>query len=235
MTLVITALASVVLTWGLGTVSSTRVALDNAVQARIDRVQQSLTIEDVQMVSATPPGLIRIWIRNSGSINIVVDQIYINNLRTPISAVCSPPNAAPPCSTSLTKLSLPIQAVGAVEVTGPPSITALQRTATGGGTVPCSTCTLSDTTQSWTTNQWATYLVTITSGPGSSPQESGTITTNSATVLTVTPTGGNWATAPTSSSQYTIACPANTVCPGTTYNVMAATTLGTTSAGGFTV
>ncbi len=218
MTLVVTALASVVLTWGISTITASRASLGGAVQARMDRVQEGLVVQDVQLISSTQ---LRVWVRNSGSIQIVVDQIYVNNNQGTITNVCVP-NKSPPCSsvTPPGKLSLPIQAVGAVDITVPSNtVVATTGTATSG-----TTTALTDTTKSWTATQWVNCAVTITSGLGVG--QTRTITLSTATTLTVS----TW-TAPDSTSQYSILG----ICSGATYTVIAATTRGTTFQGSFTV
>ncbi len=115
MTLVVTALATVVLTWGLGAVTDSKTALASAMNARMGRLQEGVVVEDMQMLSSSS---VRLWVRNTGSIQVVVDQIYIANVNTPITGVCPPgTNPAPNCPTTTTKLSLAAQAVGAVDVT----------------------------------------------------------------------------------------------------------------------
>ena len=220
MTLVVTALASVVLTWGISTITESRAALGGAVRARMDRVQEALVVQDVQMLSTTS---IRLWIRNTGSIQVVVDQAYVNNNVAPISGVCPPPNATPPC-TAPGKLSLPIQAVGAIDVTGLSSVVATTGTATSG-----TGSSLTESTRNWIVNQWTNCVVRITSGIGSG--QFGTITSNTATTLTVSAVWGTPPSAGPPASQYSI----EGVCSGATYTVTAATNRGTTFQGPFTV
>lgn len=122
MTLVITALATVVLTWGLGVVGDSRSAITGAVNARMQRMQEALVIEDAQMIDASH---LRLWIRSSGSTQLVIDQVYLNNVQVTVVGVCSPGTAAPSppslCPPG-TKLSLPMQAVGAVDVSVPVAV-----------------------------------------------------------------------------------------------------------------
>ncbi len=131
MTLVITALATVVLTWGLGAVTDSKTALTSAMNARMSRLQEGIVVEDMQMVSSSS---VRLWIRNTGSIQVVIDQIYIANVNTPITGVCpSGTNPAPSCPAG-TKLSLASQAVGAIDVASIP--TAVTGTPSQGAS-PC--------------------------------------------------------------------------------------------------
>ncbi len=118
MTLVITALATLVLTWGLGVVSDSKNALGNAVNARMNRIQEGVVVEDVQMLSSTSA---RVWIRNTGSIQVVVDQLYLANVNVPITGVCPPGTLPAPNCPSGTKLSLPVQASGAIDITSIPA------------------------------------------------------------------------------------------------------------------
>lgn len=122
MTLVITALATVVLNWGLTVVGNSRTSLTGAVNARMNRLQESLVTEDVQMIDSSH---MRVWLRNSGSIQVVIDQVYVNNVQTTIVGVCTPGTSAPnppsTCPTG-TRLSLPIQAVGAVDLLVPVAV-----------------------------------------------------------------------------------------------------------------
>jgi alpha-tubulin suppressor-like RCC1 family protein len=67
-------------------------------------------------------------------------------------------------------------------------------TASGG-----STTTLQDATKAWATDRWVSYTVTITAGTGAG--QSALVTTNTATVVTVSPA---WGTAPDNTSQYQI-------------------------------
>lgn len=85
MTLVVVALATVVLTWGLGQVSNSRVALTGAVNDRINRMQETTNIEDVQMLSSTT---MRVYVRNIGSIQVLIDAVYVNNANTPVLGTC---------------------------------------------------------------------------------------------------------------------------------------------------
>ena len=69
------------------------------------------------------------------------------------------------------------------------------------GTVASATSTtLTDSTKTWTTNQWDGQTVMITAGPGFDQVRE--ITSNTATVLTVDPA---WTTNPTAASSYEIA------------------------------
>lgn len=85
MTLVITALASVVLAWGLTAVSNSRTAITGAVNSRMNRLQETVVIEDVQMINTNT---LRVFVTNAGSIQMVIDQVYVNNVGTIIVGVC---------------------------------------------------------------------------------------------------------------------------------------------------
>ncbi len=226
MTLVITALASVVLSWGLSTVTSSRTALTGAIDSRMNRLQEALVVEDAQQVSSST---IRLWIRNTGSVLIVIDQAYVNNFKGTISTVCRPSDSPPVtpgslCPTSASKLSLPIQAVGAIDVSGLSSVVATSGTSTSVPLTPFTT--LTDSTKSWIANQWSNCGVSITGNTGS-PQ-SRTISLNTPTQLTVT---SAWSPNLDATSQYSI----TGICAGASYTLIAATTRGTTFQGSFTV
>jgi len=167
----------------------------------------------------------RVWVRNTGSIQVVLDQVYVNNLQTTVSRACPPgvsPSGGPPamCPPG-TRLSLPIQAVGALDVKVPSSVIATGGTATSGAATM-----LTDSIKSWTINQWANCAVTVVAGTGVG--QTRTISSNTATVLTVSTA---WTTNPDATSQYNILG----VCSSGTYSVIAATTRGTTFQGSFTV
>jgi hypothetical protein len=49
MTLVISALSATVLFWGLTEIGESRSTLSSAMKARMERIQQGLVVEDVQM------------------------------------------------------------------------------------------------------------------------------------------------------------------------------------------
>lgn len=99
MTLVITSLSTSVLFWSLGQISDSRNAVSAALGARMDRIQQALIVENVEMVNDTT---IRLHIRNTGSVQIVIDQVYVNRSQaTTLDPV---------------KLSLAIKAVSSIEV-----------------------------------------------------------------------------------------------------------------------
>ncbi|MDG6898516.1 MAG: hypothetical protein JRN24_02130, partial [Nitrososphaerota archaeon] len=146
MTIVIVALASVVLTWGLGTITDTRNALTGAVNSRMDRIQEGLVIEDVQYESPTS---LLVWVRNVGAIQSVVDQVYVQNIESPIVQTCPPPSYT--CSAGYT-LSLSIQAVGAVIVNVSSSVVVVADSGTATSTT---SSTLTDSTKAWSANQWA--------------------------------------------------------------------------------
>jgi len=237
MTLVITALASVVLTWGISTISQTRSQLSGAINARAVRLSESTVIEDVQLIaggtSSCPPAgpaCLEIWIRNTGSTQSVIDQVYVNNLAmTPIGTclnvggtLCTPSATAP-------KLSLPIQGVGAFEVSYSGSIPLV----TGSASIACTPCTtLTDSSKSWNNNQWLNFYLKIVLGTGSSPTYY-PISANTSTTLTISIPSLDL------TSQYAISCGTPTVatpfCRGATYTVAASTTRGTLATGAFTV
>lgn len=283
MTLVITALASVVLTWGLGTVSNSRIALTLAVNDRISRTQETINVEDVQMLTSTT---MRVYVRNAGSIQVVIDEIYINNIVAPIGGICpygsfqagsqsvsgtsatvSLSFAEPDASYSVTvstswtttvtvgtkattsfpltfgttapggatifwstnyascpsgsKLSLSIQAIGAIDVTPSTSIT-------------CNRVNSASVTAGSTT--YTAALSPPESGTGYTPTSSTswatTVTVGSKTTTSFVFTFG---TAAPSSATLTWGIANEPVCGGTTYNVIAATNRGTTFQGSFTV
>jgi hypothetical protein len=67
-------------------------------------------------------------------------------------------------------------------------------TATSGGAT-----TLTDTTKTWNTNQWTGGTITLTGGTGSG--QTRTVSSNTATAITVSPA---WATNPTAGTTYTV-------------------------------
>ncbi|MDV3244908.1 MAG: hypothetical protein LYZ66_07050 [Nitrososphaerales archaeon] len=233
MTLVITALASVVLTWGISTISQTRSQLSGAINGRINRLSESTVIEDVQLVAAgsapcpLASACLEIWIRNTGSIQSVIDQVYVNNIAVNIAGAClnSSPGTLCTPSSSTTKLSLPIQGIGAVEVSYTSSIPLVTGSATSGSTI-----TLTDTTKTWITSQWQNFVLSVVLGTDAG--QSKTISSNTSTQLNV----AAFSSPIDSTSQYAINCGATTpFCHGATFTVTASTTRGTLTSNAFTV
>ena len=74
-----------------------------------------------------------------------------------------------------------------------------QLSAGGTATGAQSSTTLQDTTKTWATNQWAGFVVTITSGTGSGQSRS--VSSNNGNTLTVSLA---WTTSPDGTSRYTI-------------------------------
>lgn len=218
MTAVIVALTSVVLTWGLSTITNTRNALSGAVNSRMDRLQEGLVIEDVQYQSPTS---VMIWVRNVGSIQSVVDQVYVQNIESPITETCPPPSFT--CSSG-SALSLSIQAVGAVVVSVPNSVVVIADSGTASSTT---SNTLTDNTKAWAVNQWAPgsgYAFDLVVG-GTAYQ----ISSSTAAPPTLTIQGSGLSGTPV----YQITCA--DVCHGVTYTVVVSTQRGTTTQGVFTV
>src|SRR5256712_430938 len=71
--------------------------------------------------------------------------------------------------------------------------------------------TIQDRTKSWTTNQWAGHLVTITAGTGAG--QTSTVSSNTANTLTVSPA---WTTIPDGTSKYAISQSTSTTLQDTT-------------------
>ena len=84
MTLVIVSLATAVLLWGMGVVSSSQSAYSAVFQQKIERVKERLVVEDV-MFNITEQK-IRIYVRNIGAVPIVIDHVYINNQLATVSS-----------------------------------------------------------------------------------------------------------------------------------------------------
>lgn len=76
MTLVTTSLATSVLLWGLTQVAESRTTLSSAVKARMERMQEGFVVEDVKMINTTS---LRIYVRNNGARQLVIDQAYMNH------------------------------------------------------------------------------------------------------------------------------------------------------------
>jgi len=84
MTLVIVSLATAVLLWGMGVISSSQSAYSAVFQQKIERVKERLVVEDV-MFNITEQK-IRIYVRNIGAVPIVIDHVYINNQLATVSS-----------------------------------------------------------------------------------------------------------------------------------------------------
>ncbi|MFC1753993.1 hypothetical protein ACFL96_11485 [Thermoproteota archaeon] len=78
MTLVTASLASVVLLWGIGQVNESQSNYGLAIDARKDKAQERLVIENVEF-NATGINETRIFVRNVGKVQIVIDQVYVNH------------------------------------------------------------------------------------------------------------------------------------------------------------
>jgi len=76
MALVTTSLATVVLLWGLGQVSESQSSFESAIRARIDKAQERILVEDVEVIDSTT---VRISVRNVGKVMFTVDKVYINH------------------------------------------------------------------------------------------------------------------------------------------------------------
>lgn len=246
MTLVIVALSTVVLTWGLSQVSTSRVALTAAVNDRIYRTQESILIEDVQMVD---PNHMIVAVRNIGSTQAVVDTVYINNVATTVTGICtqgnlptqgslSPPWVGPtsscPSSSPGAKLPLSIGGLGFLEVLVPTTVDSAGLCYRG------SAISIGSTQLSYV----ATFVPAFTSYPGNSQVSIVTSppswTSGAAPAPTPTPTGSSFTisfSAPTGVTNPTLSWGilGESVCSGTTYSVAAATSRGTTYTGSFTV
>ncbi len=98
MTLVTTSLAGVVLLWGLTEVGSSRNSFSSAIRARMERAQERLVVEDVYFSSSSAA---TVYVRNIGSIQIVVDVVYVNHT-----------------AYAVTKTSIGVGALQSVSVTG---------------------------------------------------------------------------------------------------------------------
>jgi hypothetical protein len=223
----------------LSTISQSRTQLSGAINGRINRLSESTNIEDVQLVAAgsgpcpVSAACLEIWIRNTGSIQSVIDQVYINNIAMTVVGACLNTNLATLCSpsSSTTKLSLPIQGLGAVEVSYSSSIALVTGSDTSTTSACAAPCTLDDTTKTWISNQWKNFYLQVPLGTGSASTYY-LISSNTATRLTVS---SNLPALDTT-SQYTISCGSNTpFCSGATYTVSSSTTRGTITTGAFTV
>ncbi len=76
MTLIITAISTTVLYWGLTEIGESRSALSGAMGTRMDRIKQSIVIEDVKRIDDTT---LRIYIRNTGAVHAIIDTVYVNH------------------------------------------------------------------------------------------------------------------------------------------------------------
>jgi len=222
MTLVITALASVVLTWGLGSISSSRAALTGAVNARINRVQEGLVVEDVQLLDATH---LRVWVRNTGAIQIVIDQAYVNNAQSSVVGVCSPGTSPP----------------GTTQTASPGVLTGATSLAVTLSPAEPNTNYVVFVKPSWTTtytiSAQATTGFTINFGTAA---PSGASLTWTASPLC--PAGTKLSLAIQAIGSYDVlvpsvasSCTGGPVCSGSSYAVTSSTTRGTTFQNSFTV
>ena len=84
MTLVIVSLATAVLIWGMGVVSSSQSAYGIVFEQKIERVKERLVIEDV--LFNTTAQKIRIYVRNIGAVPIIVDHVYVDNQLATVSS-----------------------------------------------------------------------------------------------------------------------------------------------------
>lgn len=85
MTLVIASLSSVVLLWGIGQVNESQSSYSLAIDARKDRAQERLVVENVNFISIGD-GEVIVSVRNIGKVQIVIDQIYANHTILMISS-----------------------------------------------------------------------------------------------------------------------------------------------------
>ncbi|MCL4436101.1 MAG: hypothetical protein M1387_05250 [Thaumarchaeota archaeon] len=97
MTLITTSMAGVVLLWGLNEVGTSRDSFSSSIRSRTERVQERLVVEDVYFVDSTH---LKVYVRNTGAIQIVVDEVYVNHQAGTIAS----------------KLSLGVQSSGYVYV-----------------------------------------------------------------------------------------------------------------------
>ena len=107
MTVVTVSLSSVVLFWALRTVDESQTGFTLDVQARMDRSRERMVVETVQFVDTTT---VKIFVRNVGNIQFIVDQIYIDNQQATIDQVNGSPGS---------RLGVSIQKSGNVEITSP--------------------------------------------------------------------------------------------------------------------
>ncbi len=78
MILITTSLATVVLLWGLNEVSTSRASFSSSIRARTERVQERFVVEDVYY--DTVNSRLVVYVRNTGGIQIVVDQVYVDHV-----------------------------------------------------------------------------------------------------------------------------------------------------------
>ena len=135
--LVMIAMSTTLLFWGLDQVGQSRAQLNSAVRARTDRVQERIITEDVARLNSTT---LRVYVRNVGAIQVVIDQIYIDHQAGTLTN-------AKGGGSSATRLSLAIQESGFVDVTFPAGAFAqgqshLIRVATNRGATSVATFTL---------------------------------------------------------------------------------------------
>lgn len=89
MTFVTLAMASVVLVWSLGQTATSQNTFASAINANEAKAEERFTIEQVQFLAngqsggqytcLTSNGCLILYIRNVGSIQLVVDAVYVNN------------------------------------------------------------------------------------------------------------------------------------------------------------
>lgn len=77
MILVTSALSGFVLIWGNNSISTSDISFSSALNAKYDRFEEILVIEDVKI---NDDASINIFLRNAGSGLLVVDNIYVNSI-----------------------------------------------------------------------------------------------------------------------------------------------------------
>lgn len=107
MTVVTVSLSSVVLFWALRTVDETQAGFTLDVQSRMDRARERMLVENVKFVNSTH---ITIHVRNVGNVQLIVDQVYIDNVAGTIEAAGG---------LSISRLGLSIQRAGNVTIASP--------------------------------------------------------------------------------------------------------------------
>lgn len=75
MIMVTASLAGAVMLWGMNVVGESNVSFSSALDAKYERGEENLVIEDVKFVNSTA---INVHLRNAGSGLLVVDKIYVN-------------------------------------------------------------------------------------------------------------------------------------------------------------
>ena len=107
MTVVTVSLSSVVLFWALRTVDESQTGFTLDVQARMDRSRERMLVENVKFVNSTH---ITVYVRNVGTVQFIVDQVYIDNVAGTIEAAGGVP---------ISRLGLSIQRAGNVTLASP--------------------------------------------------------------------------------------------------------------------